>query len=340
MDLIRNYFIFAMIGLVILGCSDENDDQSVDDSGLDTQTEQDAAVSKDSSTPAMDAASDGTTGTDDTDASQPAFILPTIDEEGPFTAVTETGTGPDGDCTLFRPEPLASDDILNPIVVWGNGGGTTPDLYAHLPYLATHGFVVIAPNSTMVDGELLRAALDWLIEQNEDPSSVFYQKLNTDKLGAIGYSNGSLAIYRMLDSPDPPDLDTTIHVSGGIWVSGGIEGLSRDAVLKEPGPTAYFCDASPVNAENPLSGGTKDNCDGDYELVEVPCFYGSLLEGAVHISIPFQPFIGRIAKASVAWFRWFLMDDDSQQSVFLGDDCELCNDPAWSVQRKNWEDWQ
>jgi hypothetical protein len=186
----------------------------------------------------------------------------------------------------------------------------------------------------MVDGTLLRAALDWLIGQNQEPSSEFYNKLDTTKIGAMGYSNGSLAIYRMLDAPDPPDVSTTVHVSGGIWVSGDIAGLTRDAVLKEQGPTAYLCDDTST-----ADGGTKENCEGDFELVTVPCFYGSLTGGAVHVSIPFPPFRDRIARAATAWFKWHLMDDQSQESIFLGDECGLCQDPNWNVQRKNWENW-
>jgi hypothetical protein len=100
----------------------------------------------------------------------------------------------------------------------------------------------------------------------------------------------------------------------------------RDPVLKEPGPTAYFCDGMD----------TKANCDGDYAAVKAPVFYGTLLE-AVHITVFLPPFVERVNGATTAWFRWHLMDDVTQRSVFLGNDCTLCRDTNWIVQSKNWD---
>ncbi len=350
MKLFSKYWICALVALVALnsvGCGDDDDDKNSgalggendasapvtpDDAATDVQTAVDAGESSDTGSMAVvDASNDGMIVQDEdaADDEGPRFDLPILEGEGPFTAVTVLETGPGEVNTLFHPEQLAADNTPNPIIVWGNGGGTSPDWYAMLPFLATHGFVVIAPNNTMVTGPELRAALDWVIEQNEDQSSKFYNKLDTDNIGAMGYSNGSLAVYAMLDAEDPPDLVTTVHVSGGIW-----EDRPMDPVFKEPGPTAYLCDDTPVAEE-----GTKENCDRDFEAVEVPCFYGSIL-GAIHIQVPFEPYMGRIARAATAWFQWHLMGDESKESVFLGDDCELCQDPNWGVQRKNWEDWE
>ena len=250
----------------------------------------------------------------------PTGTFPAIEDpwaQGPYTPVTVTETGPDRAYTLFRPEQLAPGGVRNPIVVWGNGGGTTPSLYTTLPHLASHGFVVIAANSTLVSGTLLRAGLDWVFEQHEDPNSELYQKLDTAKVGAMGYSLGSLAIYQIIDDPR---WVTTIHASGGMMSD------PRDPVLAEPGPTAYFCDGMD----------TKANCDGDYAAVRAPVFYGTLLE-AVHITVFLPPFVARVNGATTAWFRWHLMDDVTQRSVFLGSDCALCRDPNWTVQSKNWD---
>lgn len=296
----------ATLALALIACSD-----SASNTGsmevLDASTVNDAASG--------DAAPEGASGL------PPTGTLPAVEDPwqpGPFTPITVETTGPDDAYTLFHPEQLAPDGVRNPIVVWGNGGGTMPSLYTTLPHLASHGFVVIAANSTTVSGELLTAGLDWVFEQNDDPESVLYEKLDTEHVGAMGYSLGSLAVYQMIEDPR---LVTTIHASGGIIGDG-----DRSPVLNEPGPTAYFCDGED----------TKANCDGDYETVEVPVFYGTLLD-AVHITVFLPPYVERVNGATVAWFRWYLMADETQRSVFLGEDCTLCEDPNWSVQAKNWE---
>src|SRR5688500_15778664 len=104
-------------------------------------------------------------GSDDENAGTPVpkpptGIFPAIEDpwaHGPYTPVTVTEAGPDRVYTLFRPEQLGPGGVRNPIVVWGNGGGTTPSFYTTLPHLASHGFVVIAANTTLVSGSLLRA---------------------------------------------------------------------------------------------------------------------------------------------------------------------------------------
>ncbi len=305
----KKVLIWALAGLAVFACGEESSDD----------------VSKPQEAAATDAEVAGDAEASADASSEEPNPFPEGDgpwAEGPFVAITVEETGPENASTLFHPEEFAPEEAPNPIIVWGNGGGTSPDWYTMLPHLATHGFVVIAPNNTIVTGPELRAAVEWLIEQNEDSSSDFYNKLDPEKVGAMGYSNGSLAVYAMLEDPDRPELVTTVHVSGGIWV-----GQPHDAILLEPGPTAYFCDGAD----------TKDNCDSDYDVVEVPVFYGTLLDDAVHISIPFPPYSERVAGAATAWFRWHLMGQDHLESAFVGEDCELCQDPNWSVQQKGWD---
>lgn len=279
----------------------------------------DAAVITPDSAVVSDAAADAAVPVDAaTDIPITGTFPPVTDpwSPGPYTAKTVELTGPAAGYTLYHPTELAPNGVPNPIITWGNGGATVPALYPMLPFFATHGFVVIAANSPMATGQLLSDGVDWLIEQNNDPSSEFYNKLDIDNIGAMGYSMGSLAVYEMVNYPN---LVTTVHMSGGI-ISG-----SRDPVLNEPGPTAYFCDPSE----------TKPNCDGDYAVVTVPVFYGTLL-GANHVAMMLPPYSDQIAGAATAWFRWHLMADESQKSVFLGTDCKLCQDSAWTVQQKNW----
>ena len=104
---------------------------------------------------------------------------------GPFATVTENNVGPaagvgvDGGAapmfTLFRPMDLAQGGLCHPVITWGNGTGSTPSLYkVLLNHLASHGFVVIASNSTNVakgNPAPMLAGVTWVLGQNDDPSS-------------------------------------------------------------------------------------------------------------------------------------------------------------------------
>ena len=126
---------------------------------------------------------------------------------GPFATTTENNVGPaagqgaDGGApvafTLFRPTDLAQGGLCHPVITWGNGTGTTPSIYrVLLTHLASHGFVVIASNSPNVaqgNPPPMVAGVTWVLQQNADPTSVMYQRIDTTHVGATGHSQGGFA---------------------------------------------------------------------------------------------------------------------------------------------------
>jgi hypothetical protein len=48
-----------------------------------------------------------------------------------------------------------------------------------------------------------------------------------------------------------------------------------------------------------------------------------------------QPHGGAFAVAGVAWLQWQLKGDQQARLMFVGDDCGLCRDSAWTIKRKN-----
>ena len=90
-----------------------------------------------------------------------------------------------------------------------------------------------------------------------------------------------------------------------------------------------------------INGGTNDtafeNSNDDVErLNHIPLFYG-VMEGAGHIATHRHKNGGRFAEVITAWLEWQLKDDADAASWFKGDDCGLCEDPAWTVERKNFD---
>jgi hypothetical protein len=73
--------------------------------------------------------------------------------DGPFKPSMLQSTGPKNNYTVYFPAQLAPESAKNPIVGWMSGGGTTPSAYPLLPYLASHGFVVVASNTTPSIGD-------------------------------------------------------------------------------------------------------------------------------------------------------------------------------------------
>jgi hypothetical protein len=258
---------------------------------------------------------------------------PTADPSaaGPYTVVTENDVGPEagepGDdgtvprFTLFRPETLSPDGLCHPVVTWGNGTGSTPNLYRSLlGNLASHGFVVIGSNSENVgqgDPQPMLVGVTWVLEQNEDPSSVLYHHLDVTHIGATGHSQGAFAT-----SSASGDSRITTNVP--------IEGSQVQRNLH--GPSMFFC------------GGMDDivGCDGAQSAFDavttLPAMY------AEYLSVDHGSWLGRGNKPSVvesavtAWMRVHLMADASLKSWFYGSSCQLCTDSGWVIQQKNMDE--
>jgi hypothetical protein len=251
---------------------------------------------------------------------------------GPYKSVTMQNTGPKGGYSVYRPDMLAPGGAKHPIVGWMSGGSTNPSAYPLLPQLATHGFVVVASNTTPglgeeVDlGKEIIAGIDWAIAENARQDSPFFEKLDTSKLASMGYSMGSLATFTVANDPR---LTTTIHISGG--------NMETERVKNLHAPAAFFCGIPGDSSCNILSD-TCDiaaaNCDTDFAAATTPVFYGNFPGG--HLGILSAPNQTTIQTEVIAWLHWQLMQDDAIATRFVGDQCTLCKDSHWKkIQQKN-----
>jgi len=101
---------------------------------------------------------------------------------------------------VWYPGDLGADGTGAAIISWGNGTGANPQQYADLlSHLASWGFVVIAsrdPNTG--SGEEILDAVKFLLAANDDPQSAFYAKLQTDRVGVMGHSQGATGVLNAL----------------------------------------------------------------------------------------------------------------------------------------------
>jgi len=248
---------------------------------------------------------------------------------GPYATVTENEVGPEaGEAdeetgmvpkfTLFRPKDLSPNGLCHPVITWGNGTGSTPNLYRSLLGLfASHGFVVIASNSKNVargTPKPMLVGVTWVLEQNEDPTSVLYHHLDPSHIGATGHSQGAMAT-----SQASGDARITTNVP--------IEGAMVQKSLH--GPAMFFC------------GGLDDivGCDGAQSaltaVTTLPAMYAEYLSVDHGSWMSFNNKPSVVYSAINAWMRVHLMGDDALRPWFYGEGCQLCADAGWQIQQKN-----
>lgn len=229
---------------------------------------------------------------------------------GPYPAMEVDNTGPMGAYTMFRPVNLDANGFKFVPATWGNGITTTPQLYAWLPTLASHGFVIIAANTTTVAAADMTNGLDWLIMQNDMPGDL-QGKLDTTRAVCVGYSLGGQA---SIGCGAHPKVIATVamHPAGGF--TNGLHG----PLLLFSGANDTVC--VPDSFVQPA-----------FDSAQVPTFYG-FLNDADHL----EPVLtgGREAAPTIAWLRLWVFGDQGAKPYFYGSDCKLCTSPWIKPQSK------
>jgi hypothetical protein len=209
---------------------------------------------------------------------------------GPWTPKIVQNTGPGGGSWIFYPDPLGKDGIKHPVFNWGPGAGTGPSNYMdHLNLLASQGFVIISQPSTSSG----KAALDWILKENETSGSMWYQKLDTNRVSRGGHSMG--ALQSMSESNDPR-LKLTVLVCGGASGSGGADNITYPSIF--------------LGGEG--EGGT-ENFKGDYAQVKGLSIFVTKTD-TDHI------YCARNNLAPwIAFMRWQLCGEEKWKKEFMPD---------------------
>lgn len=216
-----------------------------------------------------------------------------ISTKGPYAVTIDQRGG--GNTWIFHPTELGKDGVKHPIFVWGTGATSVPRQYTdHFNLIASHGFVVISPNTGSVNARLMKSALDWIIAQNSG-SGKFAGKLDTTKIAMGGHSLGSVSTFDA--EANETRLTTTIHIAGGSFDGRGSSKVKT--------PTAYMCGAA-----GDIAG---PQCEADYRNMRAggPPLFFSMLQGAGHVDAA-----RKALPAMVGWLRWHLNGETEHKAKF------------------------
>ena len=260
---------------------------------------------------------------------------------GPFNdAKMYAKTGPSDNYTIFRPSSsLGKDGFKHPVVTWGNGILTTPDMYQKLLlHVASHGFVIIGCNDTQAERPCLNAGMEWLVAQNTAAGEL-QGKLDVSRELALGYSWGGGGA---IDVSDRPNIKATISLHGMPPRVTDIWGKLHAPLLLTTSTGDNFVPASMYVTPN-------------YEKTVGQTFYGTLQDQNIgHLYIADKSAgicIGELIAGTfgtcgdaaleqaptVAWLRYWACGDQGAKNYFYGDDCVLCKSPWGMPQRKKWQ---
>ncbi len=242
--------------------------------------------------------------------------------------------------TVFVPQDLTAFGAEKqlPILVWGNGACANSP-WEHVNFLneiASHGYIVLATgNIPMTDerynGPMSRPqqqieSIDWIIAQNSDPASPYYNKVDVSNICVAGMSCGGLqTLFNCAD----PRIKTLMICNSGLFIN------AMDAMPNMPMPSKDKLKEihTPVLY---MLGGQEDiayenGMDDFLRISHVPACMANYPVG--HGGTYHQPHGGEFSVVALAWLDWQLKGDNDAARMFAGRHPQLQKRPDWTLER-------
>jgi pimeloyl-ACP methyl ester carboxylesterase len=235
-----------------------------------------------------------------------AAVASSFGEPADVTAVTADLK--DSDLTLYtvyRPACMNEGEKY-PVITWGNGTCGQSESYGPLlRYVASYGYVVFASNSRYTGGNgAMTKALDFAAAANKDSTSVYYNRLDMTKIGAMGHSQGGMA---------------TVTAANDARVS---------SVIIWNAATSASKPFLSVSGDTDITGFTPASMARDINASAQPSawlYYHKVPKtGSVsgHLTLMIQP--ERVVEPARAWWDYMLKGDTKARDYFIGTNCGLC----------------
>lgn len=246
---------------------------------------------------------------------------------------------------VWYPSELKEGNDTYPLVIMANGTGVKASQYrAVFRHLASWGFIVVGnEDENSRTGESSAAALDFMLGLNEDKSSDFYGKIDTDNIGIAGHSQGGVGAMNAVTEQANGNLYQAI------WTASTTSRYHADELNKSAG--GWNCTPSEINIPCFMVAGTKDFDAGNvYEYT-----VGELTEGSAQGICPLwwldecyntipdgvDKVIARRVNADhsdmlrnadgymTAWFMYWLKGDTEAGKAFFGENAEIFTNSNW-----------
>lgn len=241
---------------------------------------------------------------------------------------------------VWYPSELENSNSTYPLIVVTNASNTAARNYgAFFERLASWGFVVIGNDDRQAGtGSSTSKTLDYILELNDDADSIFYSKIDTDNIGAIGYSQGGAgAINAVTAFENSYNYKTLFTGSAAYPLLAKNMGWEYD-ISKISIP--YFMTAGTGKSDDTGVTDIENEYGGVSPLIALTQNYDGVtndvfkirarITGAEHDEIQ-----AKTDGYMTAWMLYQLQGDENAGKVFLGTDAEILSNSNWQDIEKN-----
>ncbi len=212
--------------------------------------------------------------------------------------------------TVYYPDNIDVVSKPYPVISWANGTMVTSGFYDKLLIeIAKGGYIVVACDESMsADGTAQIASIDFILSKNNDKNDIFYNKIDTNKIGVIGHSQGGRSSVNAAQNDSR--IDCVVSIAGSNF-DYEVEGLKT--------PTLFFAGTSDMIVS------PKQWIEPAYDIAKGPAVYASL-NGGIHTTCSTNP--EKYSSYIIDWLDGWLKNDKSALNTFK-DGGKLSKDNAW-----------
>lgn len=240
--------------------------------------------------------------------------------------------------TIYYPSSISSSNQKFPVIIFSNGTGIKASSYpALLEHLASWGFVVMGTEEEYSwNGFSSEMCLRLAIKLNESEkysdweSNPFYQKIDLDKIGVSGHSQGGVGVINAATDTRHANMIKAIYAAS-------TTNKTLAAAIE------WDFDATKINVPTLLVAGTGDM---DSKTI-LP------LEGMTEIYNDIPDTVTKVMMRRngvdhgdmlyygdgymTAWFMWLLQNDQYAATAFTDSNTEILNNSHWQDILRNVE---
>lgn len=227
-----------------------------------------------------------------------------------------------GNINVYYPKELTESAKSYPVVVMVNGTGVYSSKYPALfKHLASWGFIVIGnEDPSTCSGSSADTTLAWLLNENENPDSRFYQKVDEEHIGISGHSQGGVGVFNAINEQPHGSL-YTCAVSLSPTQLDLAEALNMHYEPDKTNIPVFLLAATESDVITP------DGAKQLYDAVKNDKAV-ALRNGMDHGKMLYSA-DGYVT----AWFMWYLKGDTEAAKVFTGDAPELLRNQLYQEQQ-------
>ena len=244
--------------------------------------------------------------------------------------------------TIFVPQDLTPFSAQKPlpVLVWGNGACSNSP-WEHMNFLneiASQGYIVLATGIIpMIDewyrGPMSRTeqqieSIDWIIAQNADPASPYYNKIDVKNICVAGMSCGGLqTLFNCAD----PRIKALMICNSGLFnqqnasqAVGGMPMPPKEKLKEIHTPIIYI-----LGGETDIA--YENGMDDFHRIDHVPAVATNFPVG--HGGTYREPHGGEFTVVALAWLDWQLKGSQEAKKMFVGKDCGISKRDKWTIEK-------